>query len=46
MPSESVMNACANMVLTDAIEDFAAENNISIGEARDRLFASEACEGL
>lgn len=46
MLSESVMNACANMVLTDVIEDFAAENNISIGEARDRLFASEACEGL
>lgn len=46
MPSRSVMNACANMVLTDAIEDFASENNISIAEARDILLSSEACEGL
>ena len=46
MPSESVMNACANMVLTNAIEDLSSENNISISEARDRIFESEACECL
>lgn len=46
MPSESIMNACANMVLANAIEDFASENNVSIGEARDRLFGSKACECL
>ncbi len=46
MPSESVMNACANMILTTAIEDFAFENNVSISEARDRILESKACECL
>ena len=28
------MTMCANMILTDAIEDFALENNIPLSEAR------------
>lgn len=44
--SYDVMNTCANLILSGAIEDFAAENNISIGEARHQIFSSRACESL
>lgn len=40
------MNACADMILTDAIEDMAAEDNISIEESRNRLLSSNACKCL
>ena len=40
------MTMCANMILTDAIEDFALENNIPLSEARHRILSSRACESL
>jgi len=40
------MNICADMILTDAIEDMAEEENISIEESRNRLLSSNACECL
>ena len=40
------MNICADMILTDAIEDMAAEDNISIEESRNRLLNSNACKCL
>ena len=39
-------NACADMILTDAIEDLAVEDNISIEESRNRLLRSNACKCL
>ena len=44
--SSDVINTCADMILADAIEDFAAEEGISIAEARDRLLESKAYECL
>ena len=44
--SSDVINACADMILADAIEDFAAEEGISISEARTRLLESKAYECL
>ena len=40
------MNACADMILTDAICDMAEEENISIEESRNRLLSSNACKCL
>ncbi len=40
------MNTCADMILTDAIEDMAAEDSISIEESRNRLLSSNACKCL
>ena len=40
------MNACADMILTDAIEDMADEDNISIEEARNKLLSSNAYKCL
>ena len=40
------MNACADMILTAAIEDMAEEDNISIEESRNRLLSSNACKCL
>lgn len=39
-------NACADMILTAAIEDMADEQNISVSEAREKLLNSRACELL
>ena len=44
--SSDKMNACADMVLTNAIEDMAMEENISIDEARNKLLDSDACKCL
>ena len=44
--SSDKMNACADMILTNAIEDMAIEDNISIEEARDKILDSEACKCL
>ena len=44
--SKETMTMCANMILTDAIEDFALENNIPLSEARHRILSSRACESL
>ena len=38
--------ACADMILTDAIEDMAEVKGIGIAEARDRIIASGAYECL
>lgn len=40
------MNICADMILTNAIEDMAEEENISIEESRNRLLSSNACKCL
>ena len=40
--SSDIMNTCADMILTDAIEDLANENQISITDARDRILNSKA----
>ena len=40
--SSDVMNACADMILTDAIEDLANEDHISLTEARNRILNSKA----
>ncbi|MBQ4513883.1 MAG: hypothetical protein II969_12885 [Anaerolineaceae bacterium] len=40
--SSDIMNACADMILTDAIEDLANEENISLAEARNRILNSKA----
>ena len=40
------MNACADMIPTDAICDMAEEENISIEESRNRLLSSNACKCL
>lgn len=45
MMSEA-MKLCADMILTDAIEDLAKEENLSIHNARKRLLESSACESL
>lgn len=44
--SSDVINTCADMILADAIEDFATEEGITIAEARDRLLESKAYECL
>lgn len=40
------MKFCADLILTDAIEDMAKEENISIQEARKRLLESPAYDAL
>ena len=40
------MNACADMILTDAICDMAEEEKIAIEESRNRLLSSNACKCL
>ena len=40
------MTFCADLILTDAIENFALEENITIEEARNKLLSSKACECL
>ena len=40
--SSDVMNAYADMILTDAIEDLANEDHISLPEARNRILNSKA----
>ena len=40
--SDDIRNACADMILADAIEDYADEEGISLGEARNRLLQSKA----
>lgn len=44
--SSDIMAACADMILADAIEDMASDENISIAEARDRLLNSKAYQCL
>ena len=44
--SDDVMNLCADMILANAIEDYAVEENISQSEARNRLLESKAYECL
>ena len=44
--SSDIINTCADMILTDAIEDFANEEGISIAESRNRLLQSKAYDCL
>ena len=44
--SYDVMCACADMILTDAIEDLADTDNITQAEARNRLLESDAYQSL
>ena len=41
-----IIKTCADMILSMAIEDFAAEEGITIAEARDRLLESKAYDCL
>ena len=43
---KTIMKTCANLILTLAIENFAHEHNIPLGEARNRILMSKACESL
>ena len=44
--SPEIKAACADMILTDAIEDMAKDKGITVAEARDRMFSSKAVEVL
>ena len=44
--SDETKNACADMILADAIEDMADEEGISRAEARDAILNSSAYEDL
>ena len=44
--SSDIKYTCADMILADAIEDLANEENISIEEARNRLLGSKAYDCL
>ena len=44
--SDEIKNACADMILADAIEDMADEEGISRAEARDAILNSDAYEDL
>jgi len=44
--SDEIKNACADMILADAIEDMADEEGISIAEARDAILNSDAYADL
>ena len=44
--TSDVMNLCADMVLADAIEDFAEKKQITKQEARERIIRSKAYSSL
>ena len=44
--NQEKMKACADMILTDAIEDMADEENISIIQARNKIISSGAYDCL
>ena len=43
---DETKNACADMILVDAIEDMADEEGITRAEARDAILNSDAYEDL
>ena len=44
--SDDIRTACADMILTDAIEDMAREEGISKAEARNAFLNSDAYDSL
>lgn len=44
MNSEKRINSTVDLIICDAIKDYAKEENISEGESRERLMSSKAVE--